>query len=156
MSEDYTLIDELERKALDALSRILSDFDAGAISQPAAAFALRTLFDAVSGLVGADTFDLISEASKKVNETQHNDQQRRLFVHASGTDFCLLEYQYGEAEITVKRGSVAMESAGARIKWHRDSKATFEDEPNPFEAAAARFKQYAETMQNNFGFVEIK
>ena len=51
---------ELERKAVDALHRLLLDYENGEVSQEALSYAIDTLFTTVSGLVSNDVFAMIS------------------------------------------------------------------------------------------------
>jgi hypothetical protein len=150
-NEEYSLTDELERKTMDALSRVLADYEQGAISQPSAAVALRTLFDATSGLLSGECFNLLSEASKMVSgDGVRFDLVRRFFIHENG-EFALIEYQYGEAVITLRKGK----RSGDGFVWARESRATFDDQPNPFEVAKERFDGYAQSMVR-LGFKELK
>ena len=151
--QTFNLADELERKTLDVLSRIVSDFEQGAISQPSARFALRILFDTTSGLVGDEAFYLVSAASEMINAEPDTDMAKRFFVNQAKQEIVLLTYQFGEAQVGLKRGSLPKDSRKA--VWERESKATFETETNPFEAARVRFKGYAESLLRH-GFMEIK
>ena len=145
--------EELERKTLEALSTILNDYEQGAISQPTASYALRSVFHATSGIVGNETFELMSNASKEVNADEGRDVVRRVFFNPDKKELVLLEYQFGEAEVVLKRGKYPMTSSQVNI-WDKSSKATFESEINPFEAARKRFTGYADSLLRA-GFQEM-
>ena len=59
------LIDELNLKTTIAVMGIVEDERRGIITKAQAATAMKGIFDAVSGLVSQDTFDLISAASEE-------------------------------------------------------------------------------------------
>lgn len=147
------LRDELERKTLEALARVVSDFERMAISQAQARLALDILFAATSGLTGGETFNLVSQASAEINAESKRDYARRFFVHPNKKELLLLQYAYGEAEVTIKRGKYPMKSGEVNM-WERSSRATFQNEPDPFETAAIRYREYADALLRQ-GFQEI-
>lgn len=155
--EEYTLMDELGRKTMDALATLLTDLDRGAITRPQASYAISVLFQATSGLVGTDCFDLISEASKQVNDGMHLDRARRIFIRMGDgtrpTELILIEYQYGEAQLTIKR-AVSPIFAGT-VEWTQSKSAQFDHELDPFGAAHERFLGYARALTKQ-GFTEIE
>lgn len=153
MPETFNLQDELDRKTLDALATLVSEVESGAISRSEADFALRILFQSVSGLVSNEAFDLMSKASAELSRHERFSLRR---VFLKGREVVVLEYQYGEACVTLKRGRIAGDSDGREtLRWDADKVATFEHELNPFEAAHVRFNGYADVLLRQ-GFVEVK
>ncbi len=150
---DYNPTEELERKTLDVLARILHDYEQGIVSQAQASHSLRAIFDTVSGLVGTEVFDFISEASAHVDADQKKDKLRRFFVHPSRKEIVAIEFQYGETGVSLKLGKFPDPEAEG-FDWSRKSHATFEDELNPFEAAKQRFDGYADSL-SRAGFKEV-
>lgn len=142
MTESFNVIDELDRKTLDAVAQILVDLGQGSIAQPQASYAIKVLFMATSGLAGKEAFDLVSQASAEIEAQRGIHALRRFFVQ--GQKVALLEYQFGESEVKVKRGLIQTSPAG--IRWERASVAMFEDQPNPFESARERFDGYAASL----------
>lgn len=145
--------EELERKTLEALARVVSDYETGAVSQPQARYGLQLIFTTTSGLVGNEAFDLVSQASAQINEQPTRDMVRRFFVHPTKGEMVLLSYQYGEAEVVIKRCKYPRKASDVNA-WDRTSKATFETEVNPYEAAKDRFVGYAASLCR-VGFQEI-
>jgi hypothetical protein len=150
MSDAIDYASELERKTLEALAVVLNDYEQGAISQPTAAYALRSIFTVTSGLAGGDTFDMISQASALVEADAKRDVQRRFYVHPGEKEVIAITYQFGEAEVGLRRGSLK----GGQLRWTRESQATFQEEVNPFEAARHRFEGYADQLKR-LGYEEI-
>lgn len=151
---EFDIATELEGKTLDVLARIVSDYEQGAVSQPQASFALQAVFNTTSGLVGDEVFNFISTASAEVNKDQGRDLIRRFFVNPEKAEMVLVEYQFGEAGVTLKRGPYPRDPKQVNA-WERESHATFEHEANPFEAARVRFVGYADAL-TRAGFQEIK
>jgi len=153
MTQEINLTEELERKTLDALALVMTEYQTGGISQPTAAFALRAIFVATSGLAGNEVFDLTSKASAEIDKDAKRDMVRRFFVHPAAQEMVLLEYQFGEAEVTLKRGRYPRQPNQVNL-WEKSSRATFEHEVNPFEAARQRFTGFADSLARK-GFQEI-
>lgn len=151
MNESYTLADELDRKTLDALASILTQVSEGVASRAEADFGLRILFQAVSGIVSGEAFDLMSKASKELQEYDRTSVRRVLL---KPPEVVLIEYQFGEPRLTLKRGELVHSSVGHSIQWHIDKVASYEHEINPFEAAHARFKGYSDVLLRQ-GFIEV-
>lgn len=137
----HELVDELNRKALGSLERILNDHELGAISRGEAKVALACLFDAVSGLVGPDVFDMISEASQELSAQAGTTTCTRMYVNPEGT-IVLLEYVFGEPKVVVRTRVSCQPDA----EWTKVAEQTFEGELIPFDAAKKRMDGYGEAL----------
>lgn len=149
MSESHTLVDELNRKALDTLERIIVDYQTGIISVEQARSSLQTLFQAVSGLISDDLFDMISEASKEFADKAGEATARRLFT--SDKSLLCLEYTFGEP--VVKLHSLDWESP-VHGGWTKTAVMNFAEEANPYEVARGRFDGYIESFAR-LGYKEL-
>ncbi|QNK01732.1 hypothetical protein [Dyella telluris] len=149
MSESHTLVDELNRKALDTLERIVVDYQTGIISVEQARSSLQTLFQAVSGLITDDLFDMISEASKEFADKTGEATARRLFI-SDGCLYCL-EYTFGEPVVKLHKLNW---SETTRMTWSSTKVLDFSEELNPYEVARGRFDGYIESFAR-LGYKEL-
>lgn len=147
--EAQQILDEIDRKALETLQRILNDRERGVISDAQARASVHTLFEAVSGLCSRDSFDLISDASTELNAPKGPNRMTRLLVSPVGA-IVQLEYEYGEAFLTVKTRVPSDTKAG----WSKIAKASFEEELIPFDAAKERMEQYEASLLRQ-GYQEL-
>lgn len=134
----FDLRDELNRKASDTLAQILQDHGCGVSSHVEARASIAALFSAISGLVDKEVFELISEASAEINKDTAAHAYRRLFTN--GSRLVSLEYQWGEAQITLKIAT------HGNLNWESCKVISFGDEANPFAAAKDRFDQYVSSF----------
>jgi hypothetical protein len=68
-------LEEIDRKAVDELQRIMHCLQTRRVGIVAAQEALQTLWNAVSGLVPRETMDLITQASAMVRQQLHSRER---------------------------------------------------------------------------------
>lgn len=151
MTDEINIADELERKTLEALSAVISDYEQGICSRSAAAYALRAIFNATAGLCGNEAFDLLNRASAEIGEER--EVKSRFFYHPERQELVLLTYQYGESHVCLKRASTKQDQEG--FVWSRVASSSFDDQLDPFAAARQRFGAYADSLERN-GYLEIE
>lgn len=75
-----TVTDELDRKTIEALTRIANEADLGFIDRYTGKVAVRSIFEAVSGLVSKPVSDALSDAMNCFNDVENIFfKTRRLF-----------------------------------------------------------------------------
>lgn len=141
---DYSVRDELEMKVSNALVRILTDRRDGICSRSQASYALRILFDSISGLVPKDLFNMITQASEEI-AGDHKDAITRLLVDKKAGALVAISYTFGDTELNVTRGNFPGPFTTKRLAFM---------EENPFEAAHLRLDAYAERLKER-GFEEV-
>lgn len=151
---DYSFTDELGRKTLDAVATVMTDLEQGAMRPDQASIAVKAVFQAVSGLVGKDIFDLLSQASKEIQGGLEAVTTRRIFIDPAKRVVFQVEYEQGSAQSTFRVGRLP-DSIGAEMTWQRESRSEFQDRANPFAAAHEHFQLTAKALKER-GFVEIK
>lgn len=136
-----TFADEIDRKALEQIERIMGNLKTGCVSWGEARFALTVLFDAVSGLCSKDVFDLISSASAELSADEQRTTMTRIFMNTKGA-LALFEYGCGDSFLLVKRRAAGSEQPD----WDKVTRVTCEGKEIPFEIAKQRMEQYSAAM----------
>jgi hypothetical protein len=140
----------IREKSLEALQTLVANKENGAVSTAEARVAIRTLFDAVAGFAGNDVMELIEETSSGISAARDRfTVLRRLFLAPDG-GLTVLEYQFGETNITVKIRNAGTKAVG----WDRIVMKDFNSEPMPFLVARGRFDDYVSSLLRQ-GYKEL-
>lgn len=99
MSELPTVVEELNRKTIEAMERLQWKFDTKQISGVELASALDALWDAGSGLIDKDIAALIAQMRDQIID---QTVERRLFIDSHGTPI-MLELPYGGDSVTLHK-----------------------------------------------------
>lgn len=144
---------EIERKGMEVLLRVLTDFERGACSPSQAQYAVSALFDASSGIVSDELFQMMSEASKEVACDKSNmERQVKILVNPTTQQIVVLTYRFGEAGVGFKLGYI---TSAAANNWERSTFVEFYHEEDPFKQARLRFDGYSDLLTRK-GFREIE
>lgn len=83
--DPWKLKSEVSQKVIGALQAIVSDHERGLISRAQAATGVRGIYDATSGLVDTETFDILSEVAQRYKGVHGVEVQfKRVGKHLEG------------------------------------------------------------------------
>jgi len=139
-----SLQEELNRKSLDAIQRIIEDYDDGMITALELKTATRALFDAVAGLVDRGIIDIMSEVAKLRIEGKPVVVRR--FVHEN--KLAVIERSLLDPSVV----STAYETNPGAHFSHRER--SFNDELHPHRHAQDYFNGVCDKLIEK-GFEEV-
>lgn len=139
-----TLQEELDRKTLDAIERLIADYDNGTIAHRELRLATRTLFDAVSGLVNPGIIHLISEIDKLPAEGRASVVRR----FAKGDKLAVIER-------SLSRPTISLTTVDIVPGTYHLAQKSFSDEVGAFRASHDHFEQTCAKLIGK-GFLEAE
>jgi predicted nuclease with TOPRIM domain len=137
MTEHPTIVQELERKTLAELERVMWSLEKKKISVASAYAAVRALWEITSGLVPTETMNLIAQAS---TELEKSAQEVEMRVLVDGEKSAVLNAVSGGVNIFIRRHADVV----GKIKTIR----TDTNELFPEEWAFHKMEEVANQLQN--------
>lgn len=142
MGEEYNIQDELNRKAIETLEAIILNHESGSVDLASTKYAINTLFGLASGLLSAETFEIVSQASKEYGRIEEAPLTR-MFLGPNG--LIAVTLRWNETDLIVRR----FECEGMTPK---EKRIAFGDSVIP--SKSEKFRLVCDSIEKR-GFTEI-